>query len=88
MHEPEAHLAVALAAEIGREVRRPQPALLDPVLQRPQRAIELIGVQIERLQRLDLLAHERHHPVELGLEGRLGAEVPTHEHEGTARRLR
>ena len=38
---PRLDLAEALAAEVGREVRRPQPALLDPLLQRGQRAVEL-----------------------------------------------
>ena len=74
---PSLHLAEALAAELGRQVRRPQPALLDLLLQRAQRAVELLGVEVERLERPDLLAHERRHPVELGLELGLGARSPT-----------
>ena len=40
VHQPEAHLPHALAAELGRQVRGPQPALLDLLLQRRDRLAE------------------------------------------------
>ena len=61
VHQPELDLAEALAAELGRQVRRPQPALLDRRLQRRVDAVEL-GLReavLDRLDRPDLLADER-----------------------------
>ena len=78
VHEAELDLAEALAAELGRQVRRPQAALAHLLLQRRQRAVELRTVEVERLQRPDLLADEAAHPVQLGLELGLGREVPRH----------
>ena len=78
MHEAELDLAEALAAERGRQVRRPQAALAHLLLQRRQRPIDLPTVEVERLQRPDLLADEAAHPVQLGLKLGLGGEVPRH----------
>ena len=60
VHQPELDLAEALAAELGVEVRGPQPALLDALLQRRVDAVELRLVELadDRLERPDLLAHE------------------------------
>ena len=78
MHQAELDLAEALAAELRVEVRRPQPALLDLLLQRRDRALEAVLAELvdDRLERPDLLAHELAHPVELLLELGLGREVP------------
>jgi hypothetical protein len=80
VHEAELDLAEALAAELGRQVRRPQPAALDLVLQRRVDAVErrLVEVGGDRLDRPDLLAHEGAHPFELLFELGLGREVPRH----------
>ena len=61
VHQPELDLAEALAAELGVEVRGPQPARLDLLLQRRVDAVEpgLVELAARRLQRPDLLAHER-----------------------------
>jgi hypothetical protein len=40
VHEAELDLAEALAAELGRQVRGPQPAALDLLLQRRVDAVE------------------------------------------------
>ena len=80
MHEPELDLAEALAAELGVEVRGPQPAALDLLLQRRVDAVERVLVELvgDRLERPDLLADELAHPVELLLELGLGREIPRH----------
>ena len=80
MHEPELDLAEALAAELRRQVRGPQPALLDALLQRRVDAVDLILVELveDRLQRPDLLADELAHPVQLLLKLRIGREIPCH----------
>ena len=78
MHEPERDLAEALPAELRRQVRGPQPALADLALQRGERAVELRLVEVERLQRPDLVADEAAHPVQLRLKLGLGGEVPRH----------
>ena len=80
VHQPELHLAEALPAELRIEVRGPQPALLDLLLERRVDAVELRLVELaeDRLDRPDLLAHEVAHPFELLLELRIGREVPCH----------
>ena len=80
VHQPELDLAEALAAELGREVRGPQAALLDLLLQRRVDAIE-VGLRqtvLDGLDRPHLFAHEGAHPLELALELGVGAEVPGH----------
>jgi hypothetical protein len=63
VHQPELDLAEALAAEVRRQVRGPQSAALDLLLQRRVDAVErrLIEVGDDRLDRPDLLAHEGAH---------------------------
>ena len=80
VHEAELDLAEALPAEVGRQVRGPQPAALDLLLQRRVDAVErrLVELGDDRLQRPDLLAHEGAHPVQLLFELGLGREVPRH----------
>src|SRR5713101_4349029 len=78
VHEAELHLAVALAAQLGGEVRRPEPLLFDLFLQRPDGACEAALVHVEDLERVDLFVHETAHPLELCLELGLGGEVPGH----------
>ena len=80
MHQAELDLAEALPAEVGRQVRGPQPALLDLLLQRRVDAVEGAWSSSlnDRLDRPDLLAHELAHPVQLLLELGLGREVPRH----------
>ena len=80
VHQPELDLAEALAAELGREVRGPQPALLDRRLQRGVDAIELDlrEAVLDGLDRPDLVADERPHPLEVALELGVGGEVPGH----------
>src|SRR5205807_9338998 len=67
VHEAELELAEPLAAELGIEVRGPQPALLDLLLQRLVDAIErrLVELLDQRLERPDLVAHELRHPIQL-----------------------
>ena len=80
VHQPEAHLAHALPAELGRQVRGPQPALLDLLLQRRDRLAQAVEAELvpDRLERPDLAADELGHPVELLLEVGVGGEVPAH----------
>ncbi len=56
VHQPEAHLAHALAAELGRQVGGPQPALLDLLLQRRDRLAQTVQAELvpDRLERPDL----------------------------------
>ena len=82
MHEPEAHLAEALPAELGRQVRRPQPALAHALLQRMQRAVQAPASRSSVSSGQISSRTKRRHPVELGLEGGLGAEVPRHGQRG------
>ena len=46
MHQAELDLAEALAAELGRQVRGPQPALLDLLLERRDRALEAVLAEL------------------------------------------
>jgi hypothetical protein len=80
MHEPELHLAEALAAEVRRQVRGEQPARLDLLLERRDRTVEaLLAELVEHdLEGIDLRPHELAHPIELLLELGLGREVPRH----------
>ncbi len=80
VHEAEPDLAEALPAEVRRQVRGPQPALLDLLLERLDRPLPALLPQLveDRLDRPDLLAHEGAHPVQLLLELRVGGEVPCH----------
>ena len=77
-------LAVALPAELGAEVGRPQPLAAHLLLQRVD---DLAAGVVERrelqagphqVERLDLLPHERVDPVQLRLELGLGLEIPRH----------
>ena len=67
VHQPELDLAEALPAELGRQVRGPQAALLDLLLQRRVDAVEVGLVRRSSivLDRPHLLAHELAHPLEL-----------------------
>ncbi len=78
VHQAELDLAISLAAELGTEVRRPQPLLPDGFHEWRCNAQERRVVELERLQRVDLLAHELAHPRQLALELGVGAEVPGH----------
>jgi hypothetical protein len=78
VHEPELDLAEALPAQLWVEVGGPQAALLDALLERRHRPVELVHREVERLQRPDLLADELAHPVEVLLELGLGREIPGH----------
>src|SRR5439155_6564687 len=76
VHQAQLHLAVTLAAQIGRQVRRPQLLPLDLLLQRPDRAHESALVGVEDLQRVHLVVHEAAHPLELFLKLGLGRKIP------------
>ena len=78
MHQPQLHLAVALAAQLGRQVGGPQLLPLHLGLQRANDAHEPRLVGVEDLQRIDLVVHKPAHPLELGFELGLGREVPGH----------
>ena len=80
VHQAELDLAEALAAELGVQVRGPQAALAHLLLQRRDRPAERVVAELaeDRLDRPDLLAHERAHPVQLLLELGLGREIPGH----------
>ena len=78
VHQPELHLAVTLAAELGRQVRRPEAARLDLLLEVPDDAHEGRVVAFEDLEWDDRLTDEAPHPGELLRELRVGAEVPAH----------
>jgi hypothetical protein len=80
VHQPELDLAEALAPELRREVRGPQPPLLHLFLQRGEDAVELVLSELvrDRLDRPDLLADEGPHPLELGVELGIGRKVPGH----------
>ena len=78
VHEPELHLTEPTPAELGLEMGGPQPLTPDLVLHRVGDAAERVHVQLERLERLDLVAHEGTHPVQLRFELRLRAEIPGH----------
>ncbi len=80
VHQAELDLAEALPAQLGRQVRSPQPALLDLVAQWRDRALEAVLAELleDGLDRPDLGADEVGHPVQLALELRLGREVPGH----------
>src|SRR5205807_6180559 len=79
IEQPQLHLAVALAAELGVEVPRPQALVLHLLLQRFHRARELLLGQPKNLERVDLVLHERERPVQLRLVFRLDREVVAHE---------
>ena len=81
VHQPEPHLPHPLAAELRRQVRGPQAARLDLLLQRRHRLPQPVEPELvpDRLQRPDLAADELAHPVELLLEVGIGGEVPAHE---------
>ena len=79
VHQRELHLAVALAAELGVEVARPQAAVPHLLLERFGGLPRVVGhVVVEEGERFDLLVDELAHPVELLLELGLGREVPGH----------
>src|ERR1700730_7403762 len=81
VHQTQAQLAHALTAELGWKVGCPQALRLDLLLQRRHRLAQPVEAELapDRLQRPDLAADDLVHPVELLLEVRVGAEVPTHE---------
>ena len=74
MHEAELDLAEALPAELLVEVRGPQPAFLDLLAQRLHGPHQLVPLELvdESLERLDLLADELPHPIQVLLELGLG----------------
>src|SRR5689334_2466846 len=80
VHEPESKLAHALAAQLGRQVRGPQSALFDLLLQRRDRLAQALEAELvpDRLQRPYLAPHEVAHPIQLLLEVGVRAEVPAH----------
>ena len=80
LSQAELDLPEAPAAELGIQVRGPQPTRLDLLLERAVDAIELLLVEIldDRLDRPDLLADELAHPCELLFELGLGREIPCH----------
>ena len=77
-------LAEALPAQLGPEVGGPQPLAPHLFLQRVDRLTALpfqrheLHVREREVERLDLLADELVHPVELLLVLRIGFEVPRH----------
>ena len=83
VEQPELHLAVALATELGPQMARPQSSLTNLFLQRSDQRVahrigHVVAVLDDELQRLDLGAYELGHPVEFGLELRVRLEVPCH----------
>ncbi len=81
--QTELELAVAWAAELLVEEDRPEPLVLDLVLQAlyelPDLRIRIPhGVGEYVPERLDLLSTELVDPVELLLELRFGGEIPSH----------
>jgi hypothetical protein len=76
VHEPQLELAVALSAELRRQVACPEPLLLHLGLEATGHGTRLSVADVELLapfrkeqvHGLDLLAHKAVHPVELGLE--------------------
>src|SRR5207302_9720380 len=77
VHQPELHLAEALPAQVGRQVRRPESALLDLLLTlADQPAVDLLVVDVDDFERVDLLLHGPAHPGEPPLELGLGPEFP------------
>ena len=74
-------LAVALSAELGSQVRRPEAPLLYSGLQRRYQLLSHRVARIENIldhvaQRLDLFTNEGLDPVEVGLVIRIGLETP------------
>ena len=65
VHQAQPHLPEPHPAQRRRQVRRPQPLGLDPLLQRPHGNPHLVIGQIQGLEREHLLAHEA------------GASIPT-----------
>jgi hypothetical protein len=78
VEQAELELAEAPAPELRVEMRRPQAALLHALLQGRGEPAEGPVVEVEHLERVDLLLQEAARPVELGRELRLGREVPGH----------
>src|SRR5262249_37547515 len=70
VHQAELHLPEALTPELGREVRRPQAALSHGRAQRLEDALQVVVADLvrDRLDRIDLLADEVAHPLQLLLE--------------------
>ena len=85
VHQAELHLAEAEPTHVGRQVGRPQALALHFLfqrshdLQKPGAAFGGAPHMSERLERDDLVAHERAHPGQLCLELGLGLEVPCHD---------
>src|SRR5439155_13393915 len=78
VHEPELHLTEPPATHVGRQMGRPEPALLDLLLERVGQPPEGRLVEVERLERVDLVTDEPPHPLELLLELGFSLEVPRH----------
>ena len=83
VHEAELQLAIPLAAEVGSEVTGPQAAVLHLPLERANdRHRGPIGLVVriveDVVERLDFLADERVHPIELLLEPGVSFEIPSH----------
>ena len=84
VEQGELHLAVAGSAEVRAEVAGPQAAVAHLLLQRgdqglAHRILHVPRVMNDLIDRLDLVADEVVDPIELGLELRIGFEVPTHD---------
>src|SRR6476646_7554585 len=80
VHQPELDLAEPLAAQLGIEVRRPQPTLANLLGERRDGALEPVVAELvdQRLKWPDALAHELAHPVELLLKLGVCGEIPGH----------
>src|SRR5712664_2816594 len=78
VHQPELHLTVALAAQLGWKMRRTELLPFDLLLQGPNRAHEASIVGLQHFEGIHLVAHEPPHPFELLLKLGLGREVPGH----------
>ena len=84
VEQGELHLAVAGSAEVGAEMAGPQAAVADLLLEWGDQGLAHGILHVPRvvddlIDRLDLVAHEVIDPIELGLELRIGFEVPTHD---------
>ena len=83
VHERELELPVTFAAELRRQMTRPQPLSLHFVAQRLDRRARFLVLRVvhrarvrkQQIERLDLFAHERVHPIELLLEFGIDSEV-------------
>ncbi len=78
VEQAEADLAEAHATELGGQVRGPQAFPLHVVLEGADGLEEVVVVELEGLERQDLLVDEGARPGQLGLVLGFGLEVPRH----------